>query len=186
MYSIDLLKTEHKVITMLFAVVKKMCCNIVDGGDVNDPDMRSVVDFIKIYVEGYHHRKEESYLYTEMGKLGATAETMVHGIMKDHDRCHKYMLSLENSLDLYKKNKKTEYKLDILIHAMNYVQVLKLNNDKESNVVYSFANSGLSADVQGEIDKHCRAVEDDALIRTAKDGQLKILEGLCAKYAIAE
>nr|MCR5451627.1 hypothetical protein [Lachnospiraceae bacterium] len=132
----------------------------------------------------YHHKKEEEHLYAEMSKLNATAGTMVHGIMSDHDRCHKYMLSLENALDLYKKNKKTEYKLDILVMAMNYEQVLRLNNDKESNVVFAFANSGLSADIQGEIDKKCRAIEDDALIRNARDSQIKVLAGLCKKYGI--
>ncbi|MCR5451770.1 MAG: hemerythrin domain-containing protein, partial [Lachnospiraceae bacterium] len=97
MYSIDLLKNEHKMILMFFSVIKKMCCSVLDGQEVNDADMRAVVDFIKIYIEGYHHKKEEEHLYAEMSKLNATAGTMVHGIMSDHDRCHKYMLSLENA-----------------------------------------------------------------------------------------
>ena len=184
MYSIGLFKNEHLVMTRFFSVVKKMCCHILDGNEVNDADMRIAIDFIKIYIEGYHHKKEEEYLFTQLSNLNSTAATMVKGLTSDHVRVHKYMLSFENALDLYKKNPKTEYKLDILVQAMSYIQVLKLCNDKESNVVYSFATSGLSAEQQDELDKKCRAVEDDALIKSARDVQLRAIDALCNRYGV--
>ena len=52
--------------------------------------------------------------------------------------------------------------------------------DKETGA----SDDSSSADVQDEVDKKCRAVEDDALIRTARDGQLNVLDGLCKKYGI--
>ncbi len=182
MYSIDILKEEHANISRMLEILKSMCCKVLEGAEVSDEDMRRVIDFIKKYVEDFHHHKEENFLYSEMLKVSPTAETMVNGMMADHVSGHKYMLSFENALDLYNKNPKTEYKLDILTQAMNYAKLMKLNTDKESNVVYSFAKSGLSPEIQEEIDAKVKEQVEDPLHKDVINQQLGHLVNLAAKY----
>ncbi len=182
MYSVDILKEEHTNIARMLDVLKQMCCNVLEGAEVPDEDMRMVIEFIKKYVEEFHHYKEEKYLYSEMMGINPTAETMVKGMIADHDSGHKFMLTFENSLDLYKKNPKTEYKLDVLTQAMSYVRLMKLNTDKESNVVFSFAKSGLSAEVQQSIDAKVKEQVENPLFREVIDRQIGYMINLSAKY----
>ena len=182
MYSIEVLKEEHTNISRMLDILKNICCRILEGAEVPEEDMRRVIDFIKKYVEDFHHHKEENLLYAEMQKVSSTAETMVNGMVADHVSGHKYMLSFENALDLYKKNPKTEYKLDILTQAMNYTKLMKLNTDKESNIVYSFAKSGLSPEVQEMIDAKVKEQIEDPLHKDVINQQLGHLVNLAAKY----
>ena len=79
--SIELMMEEHANISIMLEVIRRMCCGILEGAEVDAADIRDIVDFVRNYADRHHHKKEEEYLFTEMvSHMGKVADNLVtHG-----------------------------------------------------------------------------------------------------------
>lgn len=181
--SIELMVSEHAAISRMLEVVRRMCCDILDGEAVDVPAFRNVIDFIRNYADRHHHRKEEDFLFGEMvSRLGKVAENLVtHGMMVEHDLGRGHVLALETALNLYEENPKTEYRLDILTEAMGYANLLKRHIEKENNVVYTFAERQLPSEVFETVNAACDAFEAEETAQGIPQKYLDMLEQMEAR-----
>lgn len=187
MYSIECMVSEHDNIVRMLNVVKNACCGILEGAEVDDADFRLMIDFIRNYADKHHHGKEEKILFPEMvAKLGPVAEALVtHGMLVEHDIGRSHILGLETALNEYKKNKRTDLKLDILTEAMGYAHLLQTHIEKENSVVYTFAERQLKDEDFVRIDAACRDFETAAEDLGTQRHYLDILEKMENKYPVA-
>lgn len=82
MYGIDLLVQEHKNIIAYTEFMRRLCCDILEGKEVDINAFRECVDFGRNYADKHHHGKEEKILFRHMlEKLGPVAEKLVRNGM---------------------------------------------------------------------------------------------------------
>lgn len=177
MYGIELLVAEHEKILEFTGFLKGVCCGLLEGKEVDLPLMRECMAFGRNYADKHHHGKEEQILFRVMlEKLGPVAEKLVrNGMLVEHDLGRLHMNCLTEALDAYEKSPSTCAKLDIIIHAGGYAELLKRHIDKENAVVYTFAERALSDEDKEKINvetKEFEAEKDQAEKRDAFEAWL--------------
>lgn len=155
MQGIDVLVGEHKNIMRFTGLLKKICCDIMEGSKVDTQMLRECVDFGRNYADKYHHGKEEEILFKVMiEQSGDVAQKLIrHGMLVEHDLARYYLGEFENSINAYEGNSGTEYKYNIIVHAGSYANLLKRHVEKEDTVVYTFAERELSDDELSRVEK---------------------------------
>ena len=182
--SVILMEEDHANINRALGVIRNICLQLMQGGEVPDEDFREIIEFVREYADKHHHGKEEKFLFPVMvKKLGPVGDKLVtHGMLVEHDLGRADVLSLETALNEYKKNPRLELKLDILSYAMAYAHLLQLHIEKENSVVYPFAERGLSEEDFKEINEKSQIFEDEQTAKGVQKNYLDILEKLEKKY----
>lgn len=178
MTGIDILLEEHKVILQFTSLVRKMCCGILEGNEIENDMFVECIDFGRNYADKHHHGKEEQILFRIMlEKLGTAADKLIrNGMFVEHDLGRYHLMELERALGNYKENPGTENKLDIIANAMGYVSLLERHIAKEDSVVYTFAKRSLSEDDKKTVDDETMLFEDEAKVQDIQNKYLKWLE----------
>lgn len=184
MYSVDLMVMEHDNILRLIHIVKKVCCQLIQGSEVNDEDFRNMIDFIRNYADKHHHGKEEEILFAEMtNHLGQMGTKLIqNGMLVEHDLGRRFIMDLETALNQYQDEPKAEYKLEIVANAVGYANLLIRHIDKENQVIYPYAQRSLESSVLESVDERVKVFEKDATTQKVQDKYLEILKELEEKY----
>ena len=140
MYGIDVLIKEHDNILVFTKYVRKLCCDVIDGKQVNIPAFQSCINFARNYADKHHHGKEEQILFRVMlERLGSAAEKLIrNGMLVEHDLGRYHIGELERALEQYSGNPATSGKLDIITHAAGYADMLERHIEKENNARHCY------------------------------------------------
>ena len=181
MNGIDLLINEHKYVSRMLVVIRKVCFNLMENNEVNYDDFEKIINFIKNFADGHHHQKEEIFLFNKMVEhLGDTGKNVItHGMLVEHDLGRSYISNLREALEKY-KNGDNEAKLDIIANAISYATLLENHIHKEDNVIFNFAKRALSKEILKTIDKECTEYEENS--KDVIKENLDILTYLEEKY----
>ena len=126
MNGIDLLIQEHKNVSRMLLVIRKVCFKFMETNEIDYEDFDKIISFIRNFADGHHHNKEEIFLFNKMvehlGQAGKNAIT--HGMLVEHDLGRLYIKNLSEALENYKNDNK-EAKLDIIANAISYATLLE-------------------------------------------------------------
>lgn len=184
MYSIELMVEEHDHILELLTVIRKACCGILEGQEVDDGDFRNMIAFARNYADKHHHGKEEQILFQEMTqRLGQIGVNLIqHGMLVEHDLGRLHMSNLETALNQYRDDPKTIYKLNILAEAAGYANLLQRHIEKENQIVYTYAEKNLTQDILQSVDERVQEFEKNAQQAKTQETYLQMLRELKEKY----
>lgn len=184
MYSIELMIEEHDHILELLTVIRKACCGILEGQEVDDGDFRNMIAFARNYADKHHHGKEEQILFQEMTqRLGQIGVNLIqHGMLVEHDLGRLHMSNLETALNQYRDDPKTIYKLNILAEAAGYANLLQRHIEKENQIVYTYAEKNLTQDILQSVDERVQEFEKNAQQAKTQETYLQMLRELKEKY----
>ena len=162
MNGIDLLIQEHKNVSRMLLVIRKVCFKFMETNEIDYEDFDKIISFIRNFADGHHHNKEEIFLFNKMvehlGQAGKNAIT--HGMLVEHDLGRLYIKNLSEALENYKNDNK-EAKLDIIANAISYATLLENHIHKEDNIIFNFAKRGLSKELLELVDKECMEYEQN-------------------------
>ncbi|MBE5961950.1 MAG: hemerythrin domain-containing protein [Lachnospiraceae bacterium] len=184
MYSIELMVEEHDNILKFNEVVKQACLRGIRGEDLDVEDMTKMIAFGRNYADKHHHGKEEQLLFNEMvAHLGRIGQNLItHGMLVEHDLGRFHVGEWEGALNEYKADRNEESKLNIIVNAMAYTQLLIRHINKENEVVYTYAEKHLDPNLLKEIDEKVIAFENEAKELKIQSYYLNMLAELMAKY----
>lgn len=184
MYSIELMVEEHDHILELLTVIRKACCGVLEGKEVDDGDFRKMLAFARNYADKHHHGKEEQILFQEMTqRLGQIGVNLIqHGMLVEHDLGRLHLSNLETALNQYRDDPKTIYKLNILAEAAGYANLLQRHIEKENQIVYTYAEKHLAQDVLQSVDERVQEFEKNAQQTQTQETYLQMLRELQEKY----
>lgn len=173
MQGIDLLIEEHRHILRFTELVRKRCCGLLEGEEVNCDEMREFILFGRNYADKHHHGKEEKVLFSVMREhLGPVAQHLVqNGMLVEHDLGRLHVGEWEKAVNQYEEHPSTNEKLNIIVNAVGYANLLGRHIDKEDNAVYTSAERFLSDELKEYVEQ--KTVEFE---RAAKD------QGVQEKY----
>ncbi len=188
MYCTDIMMEEHDNILQFLKVVRSMCCKVLEGEDIIVSDFRNIIDFARNYSDHQHHGKEEKFLFNEMeARMGAIGQNLIrHGMLVEHEMCRAHILDLENALNLWEKESKSIYKMDILEGAMGYATLLTRHILKENSVVYPFAERQLPKDVIATVDKKVSDFESETEKLGIQKRYINMINEMRTKYGEIE
>ncbi len=152
---IEILKNEHQEILRFTKDLRKQCLRFMEYDEILMENFRQNVEFIRSFEDKRHYQKEEKILFAAMAEnLGLAAVKLVrNGMMVEHDLARLAVNNLEQALNHYEKQKDSESKLDILTSATSYCRLLERHSEKENQVVFPFAQRGLSTETMKKLDE---------------------------------
>ena len=81
------LKHEHRVIERALRALQGVCIRLVWGDQVQADVLERLLEFISGYVDGFHHLKEETHLFSALQREGIAREGGVLGLIEqEHER----------------------------------------------------------------------------------------------------
>lgn len=99
MRSTDDLRGEHKAVKLMLRILDGMCTDIEAGRSVRQEHLEELVEFMRIFVDGCHHIKEETYLFPEMEKARISgAGEPISSLKKEHEQRRQHVTRIENSV----------------------------------------------------------------------------------------
>ena len=181
MNGIDLLINEHKYVSRMLVVIRKVCFNLMENNEIDYKDFEKIISFVRNFADGHHHQKEEIFLFNKMVEyLGDTGKNVItHGMLVEHDLGRSYIRNLIEALEKH-KNGNNESKLDIIANAISYATLLENHIHKEDNVIFNFAKRALSKEILETVDKECMEYEENS--KDVIKENLDILTYLEEKY----
>ena len=181
MNGIDLLINEHKYVSRMLVVIRKVCFNLMENNEIDYEDFDKIISFVKNFADGHHHQKEEIFLFNKMvEQLGDTGKNVItHGMLVEHDLGRSYIRNLIEAFDRY-KNEDIEAKLDIIANAVSYATLLENHIHKEDNVIFNFARRSLNKELLEAINKECIKYEENN--KNVLNENIDILNYLEEKY----
>ncbi len=132
------LMNEHQNILRVMRLVEQECSAINKGKAINADFFSELFDFIAIYVDKFHHGKEEDILFDAMVK---NAENLhcnpVPVMLHEHDSGRYFLSEMRKALTLNDAEK-------LISASYNYIELLSNHIYKEDNVLYPMAEEALS------------------------------------------
>jgi hemerythrin-like domain-containing protein len=93
------LKHEHRVIEQALRALEGICLLLKTRTEVPVDDITQLIEFINFYANGFHHNKEEKYLFPALEKQGITWENGALGkIVDEHEIERTLVDELANSI----------------------------------------------------------------------------------------
>ena len=150
-----ILSNEHKDILKVVGALE------VEIGQLNDKNIdetffKKVIDFIKNYVDKFHHAKEEDILFKEFNKCaeeGGVHCNPVEQMLFEHDEGRKNIKIMESGLNEKNKDK-------IIEGAKGYAQLIREHISKEDCILYPLADDSLSESVKNEMLSQFKEIEN--------------------------
>ncbi len=175
----ELMVEEHKAAKRMLAVIRRYCYKILKNEEIEYQDFFIIIDFVRNYVDGHHHGKEEKLLFNQMrDKLGPIGQKLItHGMLVEHDLGRLHIQELETAVNKVIEGDE-EAKLDLIANAISYCHLLNRHIDKEDEVVYKYAANNLDQETLDQINRQCEDFEQNATRQQVQQKYMNILQEL--------
>jgi len=175
----DCLKDDHKAIKRLMKLLGVVCVNLEDNRVVEAADLQWLVDFIVLFADKYHHKKEEDILFEWMEQYGVPKQGGPVGVMlQEHEKGRRYVQALNEAVKNYKIGDETS-RQQYILNARNYINLLTPHIDKEDYILYEIAEAHIPEEKKAELQALFDQAELKVLGANGKEdilGQLSQLE----------
>ncbi len=93
------LMIEHRLIERMLALLTLEHHRIVETKNIDYEFLDASIDFLKTYVDKYHHGKEEDILFKELSEKPLSLEDrkMLNELIEEHGRTRKAVERLESA-----------------------------------------------------------------------------------------
>ncbi len=175
--STELIK-EHETIKVSLRVLDEISHRIESGNVIPVEDITAQIQFLKLFVNSYHHCKEECILYPAMEESGIHRENGPIGMMLDqHETLREYLLQMEDSVSV------TPIKRDEFIKsARGYTSLLRYNIRNENSVLLPIADMKIPPLKQEKIIRSFGELEENGIGKETHEKLNELLEDFKRKY----
>lgn len=157
----DDLREEHSAVKLMLKILDSICINIESGKNVEQEHLERLVEFMRVFVDGCHHKKEEAYLFPEMKKAEIPgAGELIDSLLKEHNQGRKYVSRIGEKAS----GKKWDIAGSTLIgNSRAYIQLLTLHIEKEDNDLFPKADTYLGSEVQEKLLDSFEVIEKEEI-----------------------
>lgn len=157
------LKTEHRAIERMLAVLE-VAVRRLDGGQRVRPDLfRDAVDFVRNFADRCHHGKEEQNLFPRMEERGVPRAGGPLGVMLfEHEQGREYIGAIAGATEDYDGGNASAART-IADNARGYIGLLRDHIAKEEQVLFPMADGVLTPDDQRELEQRFQQIETEVM-----------------------
>ncbi len=161
MKPVEELKEEHRAIKIMARILLEISRRLEAGESPEIKDLNDIIDFLKVFAESCHHRKEEKLLFPALEKAGISREEGPVGvILKDHECGRGMAREMEEALDRMIRGEERAG-LNFARQARAYADLLINHIEKEDNVLFPLAENHLSQKTQNDLGKDFKRIEKE-------------------------
>jgi hemerythrin-like domain-containing protein len=91
---IDILISEHVIIEQVLTCLEKLADRCDTAGKLDTKEAGQIVDFLRHFADGRHHRKEEEGLFPLLEKRGLSVDGPTGVMRADHGHPRRYLAGL--------------------------------------------------------------------------------------------
>ena len=176
------LKKEHEAITVVLDVLAAICNDIEAGTEVPVEHIGQVLQFLKVFADGCHHRKEEQHLFPALEAAGIPREHGPVGVMlAEHDLGRTFVRKMSEAFEEYKNNEPNAGER-FVYNARGYANLLRLHIRKENEVLFPMADRVLSIDTQNRLVEDFDRLEEEEVGRGVHEAFHTMLKQLNDAY----
>ena len=157
------LKTEHRAIERMLAVLEAAAQRLDDSEPVRPDLFRDAVDFVRNFADRCHHGKEEENLFPRMEAAGVPrAGGPLAVMLLEHDKGREYVAAIAGAIDAYEGGDRSAARV-IVDNARGYAALLRQHIAKEDSVLFPMADRVLSPDDQQELEQRFEEIETNVM-----------------------
>lgn len=138
------LREEHGRIMKMLAVLQRFFATLADLKEVEAQDLGALMEFFEIYVDRYHHGKEEQLVFPALSRAQTTKiDSLISSLIDDHRQARMGMELLKFNvvtLPSYGEADRNEF----CERAENYVDLLRRHIRKENSELLPLIEERLS------------------------------------------
>jgi len=169
----DQLKAEHEKILIFLGIIQRICAGLEAKRDINPLYLGQVIEFIKIFVDKFHHGKEENLLFPAMRKAGGLRESgPISELMIDHIKGRSLVRDMNLAALRYMKYDQ-EAPTRFVERAKSYISLLIEHIHKEDETYFPVVEKALSEKQKKEL---LRSFEELEKTGTGLDEQASTLQ----------
>lgn len=134
----------------MISILEGISQRLQKGGEVDLEHLKQLAEFISVFMEKCHHKKEEGYLFPAMQGAGIPDPELIKNLLQDHLGFYKLIGDIVTTFSRYDPvNPKTAFAVVEVIGK--YTPSLKEHAEKEEDVAFPAADKYLSVDVQEKL-----------------------------------
>ena len=142
------LKHEHRIIEQGLRALNGISLRLNVGEPIPSGALSRAVDFIKTFVDHFHHRKEEEFLFPALERQGIQREDGPLGMMEqEHEIERELLAELDNAIKAYQSGDE-EACQHFAEAATRYTDHLISHVQKEDNVLFRIGEEMLDEEEQ--------------------------------------
>ena len=157
------LKKEHETIKMMLSILDKISKKLEAEQIVTVKDLTEIMEFIRVFADRCHHRKEEEILFPALESAGVARERgPIDVMLYEHDEGRQFVKGMNEALGKIKEGDK-KAGFEFARNAQNYVQLLTSHIEKEDNILYPMAEAKLSPTIQIKLVQGFETIEREVV-----------------------
>jgi hemerythrin-like domain-containing protein len=142
MKPLDILKHDHRVIEQGLRGLDGVCQRLERGERVQPQTLSQFLDFIRVFADRCHHRKEEAHLFPALKQHGVPRYGGPLGLMlHEHEMERGLVAQLEWAVQAY-KNEDPEGR-QFVQAARRYITLITSHMQKEEHTLFRIAEEAL-------------------------------------------
>ena len=155
----QILKHEHRIIERALHALDGMCQKLEHSEPVPPQALSQVVDFIRIFADGCHHKKEETHLFPTLERNGVPREGGPVGMMLyEHEMGRALVAEMDQAAKAYQAGDAEA--ADRFVQAgRRYIQLLTQHIFKEDNILFRIAEEALDDPTMISLEKAFEEIE---------------------------
>jgi hemerythrin-like domain-containing protein len=186
MSATDELRTEHRGIERMLAILEAAARRLEQGERVRPDLFRQSVDFVRNFADRCHHAKEEENLFPSMEARGVPRDGGPIGVMLfEHQQGRAFAGAIAGAIDAYEADGLSAAGV-IAENARGYVDLLRQHIAKEENVLFPMADRILTPLEQAELEQRFEQIETERMGEGVHERYHKLLDELEQEMGLRE
>jgi hemerythrin-like domain-containing protein len=151
MDAINILMDEHRVIEQVLNCLEKLAHACERGEPLDIWSARQALDFFRTFADGFHHLKEEDFLFPLVECRWFRHGTgPIHVMLHEHELGRERLHALAWAVDAAESGNPAAVEVFVR-HARDYVRLLRDHIQKENQGLFPAVAAALSSEDAGEL-----------------------------------
>jgi hemerythrin-like domain-containing protein len=179
------LKDEHHVILRVIKVLLVAADKLEKGETVSPEVFKKVVDFVRVFADRCHHKKEEGELFPMLERKGILKHRGPIAVMlMEHEQGRLFVKGLSEALGKYEKGD-VKAKDALVENARGYADLLDQHIYKEDNILYPMGDKVLSEADNRELLEKFERIEKEIIGEDKHEYYLQMIADLEKELGIS-
>ena len=140
MNAIEELTAEHEAVQLVLQILGKMAAEIEESGKIKQPKhLEQIIDFMRVFIDTYHHGKEEELLFPALQAVGVSRESGPIAVMlTEHQQGRDHVAGIKLAFSQIDNHNHDAY-AKLIHHIEAYISLLDRHIKKENDVLFPLA-----------------------------------------------
>ena len=181
MVAIDELLHEHRAVETMLEVLDRLCGKLAEGGKKELNDLKSILEFLEVFVDKCHHAKEEKELFPALRESGRRKwEGEIEELLADHEKGSALVHELKASLGSVPSSMNAAHAATTA-KAREYIALLNEHIENEEKL-FQAADKLLSQSRQQELKTRFDKIEAERIGPGRHEQFHRLIDSLKAEY----